>query len=293
MKKEEIIKKLESDKGDTDYILRSQDEEKTFLENHKADVLEKELDPAVAKIHTQYDEDLFSLFGTRKKPGEKTYKFMKDQFNTLKDKADKVDQLESEIAKLKDGNPDDAKRLKEIKDLQDQLRKLKEDHDAELTKIAKQNLKSNVRSEIERAYMNLKIKPGIPDSMKQVYLDTIINELSENAEVREGKTVFLDKDGKALRDNATMAPYTAEALLRERMKDVIDTGRKQEGPGIGEKIEMNEKGAPIITRPTHITTRQALGDYLVKDLGIKRNTEEFRKAYEEYGKDLPVYDTKK
>lgn len=289
MKKEEILKQLESDKGDTDYILRTQDEEKAFLENHKANVLEKELDPAVAKIHTQYDEDLFSLFGVRKKPGEKTYKFMKDQFTALKEKADKVEALETEIAELKKGSPDDAKRLKEIKDLQEQIRKLKEDHDIELTKIAKQNLKNNVKSEIERSLINLKLKPGIPESMKQVYIDKIINELSEDAEIREGKIVFLDKEGKALRDPATLAPYTAEALLKDRMKDVIEVGRQIPGPGIGKEIPRDDKGKPIIN-VSGITSRQKLGDYLVKDLGLKRGSKDFDEAYKEYGQNLPAYD---
>jgi hypothetical protein len=291
MKKDEILKTLESDKGDTDFILRSQDEERTFLENHKQTVLEKELDPAVSKIHNQYDEDLFKIFGERKRPGEKTYKFMQEKFGTLKERADKAAQLEGEIAELKKGNPDDSKRLKEIKELQDQLRELKNTHEAELTKIGKQNLRNSVKSEIERGLMNLKLKPGIPESMKQVYIDSVINELSENAEVRDGKIVFLDKDGKALRDPQTMAPFTAEALLKDRMKDVIDLGRTQKGPGIVDDVK-DDKGNTIITIPDGITSRQKLGEYLVKDLGIKNNTPEYREAYAKYGKDLPVFDKK-
>jgi hypothetical protein len=290
MKKEEILKKLESDKGDTDYILRSQDEEKAFLENHKSTVLEKELDPAVSKIHNQYDDDLFDLFGKRKKPGEKTYNFMKSEFKNLKEKAEKVDLLEGEIAKLKEGNPDDAKRLKEIKDLQIQLTKLKEEHESELNKLGKQNIENSVRKEIEIARASLKIKAGIPEAVLQAYTENVISELCKNAEVRDGKSVFLDKEGKALRDPQTLNPFTAEALLKERMKDVIDTGRKIEGPGIGKEIPKDDKGKLQIARPDSITSRQKLGDYLVKELGIKRNTKEFDEAYAEYGKDLPAYD---
>lgn len=289
MKKDELLKKLESDKGDTDYILRTQDEEKTFLDNHKATILEKELDPAVSKIHTQYDDDLFSLFGIRKKPGEKTYKFMKDQFSSLKEKADRVEALESEISELKKGSPDDAKRLKEIKDLQDQLKRLKDDHEAELGKIGKQNLKNSVKSEIERGLMNLKLKPGIPDSMKQIYIDTIINELSENAEFRDGKVVFLDKEGKALRDPQTMAPFTAEALLKDKMKDVIDAGRKVEGPGIGSELPKDKNGKVNLdfVLPGDVKDKAQLGDYLVKELGIKRGSKEYTEAYGKYSTTLP------
>jgi hypothetical protein len=288
MKKEDIVKKLETDKGDTDFVLRTSDEEKTFLDNYKKSVVETELDPQVAKIHNQYDEDLFDIFGDRKKPNEKTYSFMKTKFKGLKEKADKVEALETEIAELKKGSPDDSARLKEIKDLQSQMRKLKEDNDVELNKLVKQNLKNSVRSEIERGLLGIKIKSGIPGSVKSVYVDSVINELSDNAEFREGKIVFLDKEGKALRDAQTMAPYTAEALLKERMKDIIDEGRQMPGPGIGDQIIKDDKGTPIISIPGNIKSREELGVYLVKDLGIKNNTPEYREAYKKYGANLPA-----
>ena len=293
MKREEILKKLESDESDTDYVFRSEQEDKTFLENHAKSVIEKELDPKVAEIHSQYDDDMFKLFGKRKKPGEKTYNFLKEQFEQLKSRADKVESLENEIIELKKEAPDDASRLKEIKDLQSQIARLKQDQDEEISRLVKQNLKNNIKNEIERGLLNLKLKDGIPEKMKKIYVDTIINELSDNAEMREEGIVFLDKEGKALRDERTMAPYTAEALLRERMKDIIDEGRIVTGPGIKvDKIEKDKDGKPIIIRPPTVTSREKLGEYLVKELGLKRNSEDYMTAYAEYGKDLPAVEPK-
>ena len=79
MKKEDILKTLESDKGDTDYVLRSTKEEHTFLENYKTSVIEAEFDPQTSKIYKGIDDDIFEVIGKRKKPTEKTYDFLKTE----------------------------------------------------------------------------------------------------------------------------------------------------------------------------------------------------------------------
>lgn len=290
MKKDEVIKLIE-EKGDTSYVVRTEADDKTFLENYGKSVLEKELDPAIAKVHNQYDEDLFELFGERKKPGEKTYKFMKDKVRSIKDRADRVEQLETEIESLKKGSPEVEAKLREIKSLQGQMDKLKQDYEGKITEMSRQNLKNNVKAEIERGLLGLKIKSGIPESMKQLYVDKIIDDLAGNAEIRDGKIVFLDSEGKALRDPQTMAPYTAESLLKEKMKDVIDTGREIKGPGINEP-EKDKEGKLNIILPDYVTSRQRLGEYLVKELGIKNTTPEYRQAYADLGKSLPAFDKK-
>lgn len=285
MKKEEIIKFIE-EKGDTSYVIRTEDDDKKFLENYGKSVLEKELDPAISKVHNQYDDDLEKIFGERKKPGEKTYNFMKDKFKTWKEKAERVENLEGEIETLKKGSPEVESKLREIKSLQGQMDKLRQDYEGKITEMSKQNLKNNVKSEIERGLLGLKVKPGIPEAMKQLYVDKIIDDLAANAEIRDGKVVFLDGEGKALRDPSTMAPYTAEALLKERMKDVIDIGHQVKGPGIQDPVRKDTNGELNIILPDNIRTKVQLGDYLVKELGIKNTTKEYRDAYAKYSKGL-------
>lgn len=293
MKKEEISKKLESDRGDTEFVLRTLDEEKTFLENYGKSVLEKELAPAVSGIHNQYDDDLEKIFGKRKKPGEKTYNFMKAEFSALKDKADRVDQLETEIESLKKGSPEVDAKIREIKNLQGEIEKIRHDYDNRITEMSKQNLRNNVKAEIERGLLGIKIKSGIPEAMTKIYVDNIVSELSENAEIREGKIIFLDKDKQALRDPKTMLPYTAEALLKDRMKDVIDTGRKQDGPGLPPDVNpvIKDKDGKFqinFVLPDSVKDKAQLGDYLIKELGLKRASPEYREAYAKFSVDLPL-----
>ena len=290
MKKEDVLKFVE-EKGDTSFVIRTEDDDKKFLENYGKSVLEKELDPAISKIHNQYDDDLEKIFGKRKKPGEKTYNFMKSEFATWKERSEKVAELEAEIAELKKGSPDDATRLKEIKALQDELRRMKEDHHKEIETVRRGNDELLIRKDIQKAVAAIKRKPGIPDVIWDSYIEKITDDLIKNAEIRDGKTVFLDAEKKAMRSKATMAEYTAEEIILERLpKDVIDTGRTVKGPGMTDTKTKPDTSNVVL--PDFVTSRQKLGEYLVKELGIKNTTDEYRKLYAELGKELPAFDKK-
>ena len=296
MKKADIIKKLESEQGDTDYVLRTSTEEQTFLENHKTSVIESELPKKVGEIHTQYDNDLFELFGERKKGDQKTYHFLKEKFGSLKAKADKVTTLETEIAELRKGNPTDTTRLAEIRELQNTITTLKNTHDKELADVLKNAQKLNIESDIKSARGSLKFKKEIPADAIDVYVNNVVAELSANAEFRDGKAIFLDPDTKTPRRNpATMVPYTAAELLAERMKSMIDTGIHQPGPGIkpGEKpVNKTADGKFQVNfvRPATVSSLQKLGEYLIKEQGLKSTTPEYREAYKQLAEGLPLVD---
>lgn len=295
MKKEEIQKKLES-AGDTDFVLRTSAEEQAFLENHKKQVIESELPLKVSAIHTQYDDDLFELFGERKKGDQKTYHFLKEKFGALKGKAEKVASLETEIAELKKGNPTDSARLAEIRDLQNTITSLKSAHDKELSDVMKDAQKKSIEAEIKSSKGSLKFKKEIPADVIDVYVNNVIAELSANAEFRDGKAIFLDPQTKLPRRNpTTLEPYSTSELLAERMKTMIDTGHQQPGPGIkpGEKPitkAADGKFQVNFTLPATVTSKQKLGEYLIKEQGLKSTTPEYREAYKQFAANLPLVD---
>ena len=291
MKKDEILTKLET-AGDADYIFRTLDEEETFLENHKASILESEVG-AKSELYRRLDDDILNISGMKKSiPNEPTTKYLKNVLSSLKGKSELVESLQTEIESLKKGSPEVEAKLREITSLQKQMDKIRQDYESRIDQMAKDNLKNNVKSEIERGLLGLKIKPGIPDSMKQIYIDNVINDLASKAEIRDGKIVFLDAEGKALRDPATMAPFTAESLLKDRMKDVIDNGRQMQGPNLGDPVRKTPDGKINIIVPDYVTSREKLGDYLVKELGIKRTSPEFMEAYKTHGANLPAFENK-
>ena len=303
MKKEEITKKLESDESDTDYIFRTKAEDDEFLENHKRSVIEDEMPKKVYEIHAQYDDDMFKLFGIRKKSDQKTYDFLKEQFGKLKKDAERVADLETQLAELKKNKPDDAK-LQEIADLQKEIKRLKSTHEEEIQEVARKNIDASTMADLKVARAGLKFKPGIPDDVIDSYMDNIMNGLIKNSEQRDGKTVFLDIDKKALRNTATMAPYTARELLLEKAKNIIDTGHQQAGAGVqsGEgsssdrpPVSKDKEGKFIFnfTLPEGITSQQKLGKWLTEEMGIKSTTPEYRAAYKEYSSNLPIVEAKK
>lgn len=288
MKKEDILKSLES-AGDADFTLRTKDEEKTFLDNYRSSILESEVG-AKSKLYSLIDDDIFHITGVKKQSDEQTHVFLKNQLTALKTKAEKVSELENEITELRKNKPDDAK-LQEIKDLQNQIKKIKLQHDEELTQFSQRTQKTLIKSDIERGLMDLKIKAGIPEGVRRVFVDSIIEELSGSAEMRDGQLVFLDADKKALRNPATMAPYTAKELLAEKMKDLIDVTHKQDGITLPKDTDPVTKGKDgkltlNFSVPAEVTTRQKLGEHLIT-LGVKRGTPEYNEAYKTFGKDLP------
>lgn len=301
MKKTEIITKLESEKSDTDYIFRTKSEDDAFLENHKRSVIEEELPKKVNEIHTRYDDDMFELFGVRKKSDQKTYNFLKEQYGKLKKDAEKVADLETQITELKKNKPDDAK-LQEIADLQKEIRRLKTAHEEEIQSVARKNVDASTMADLKVARAGLKFKPGIPEDVIDSYMSNIMNELIKNSEQRDGKTVFLDVDKKALRNTATMAPYTAKELLMEKAKNIIDIGHQQTGLGITQTSTLpnnmpvskdkDGKYAFTFTLPEGIKSQQKLGKWLTEEMGLKSTTPEYRAAYKEFGSNLPIVEPK-
>jgi hypothetical protein len=291
MKKDEISKVLES-AGDAEYILRTKEEEKMYLDNFRSSILESEVG-AKSKLYSLIDYDIFHITGVKKQSDEQTHVFLKNQLTALKTKAEKVSELENEITELRKNKPDDAK-LQEIKDLQNQIKKIKAQHDDELTEFSKKTQKSLIKSDIERGLMDLKIKAGIPDDVKDVYVNRIIDELAGSAEMRDGQLVFLDVEKKALRNPATMAPYTAKELLAEKMKSLIETGHVQTGvklPPSGDPVTKKDGKITLnFVRPGNVTSKQKLGEFLVKEMAIKRGSPEYNEAYKTLGEGLPIAD---
>jgi len=296
MKKQDIISRLESDKGDTDYILRTATEEQSFLENHKNSIIETELPKKVSEIHTHYDDDVFQILGKRKRGDQKTYDFVKEEMVALKASATKAEKLEQEIVELRKGNPGSEKNKAEIKELEDKIAALNSTHEQELNNLRTKMQGVSVSAEVTAALGGLKIKSTIPKSAIDVYVNSITNELTKNAEIRDGKMVFLDPTTKTpLRNPTTLIPFSTADLVAEKMKEFVDTGIQQKGPGIDPTkppVTKDKDGKPILnfTRPAEVTSKEKLGDWLVKEQGLKRTSPEYRTAYAELSEGLPITD---
>jgi len=179
--------------------------------------------------------------------------------------------------------------------LQKAITDIKTAHDKEVADIKKNANKTSIEADIKNAKSSLKFRKEIPVDVIDVYVNNVIAELSANAEFRDGKAIFLDPETKLPRRNpATLDPYTTSELLAERMKSMIDTGVHQPGPGIkpGEKpvVQKDGKFQVNFTLPATVTSKQKLGEYLIKEQGLKSTTPEYREAYKQFAANLPLVD---
>ena len=296
MKKDEVLKVLETAKGDESFVMRTEAEEKTFLENYGKKIEEEVIPSKISELHTRYDDDIFSVTGLKKNPTEKTYDFTKRVLAEFKTKAEKSSVLDKEIADLKKQIADgtgDKKTLADLEAVQKAYKELGDTKEKELKDLRTQFEKYKDESEILSASSGLIFKKNIPETAIKSLVKQVINDLSSIASRVDGSLVFL-KDGIPMRNmNNALKPYTADELLKERLKDVLDTGRKAEGgPGVETELMKEYDKSGKLTKisilvPDSVKTKVALGEFLVSQK-IMRGTPEYNMLYAEYSKDLPM-----
>jgi hypothetical protein len=286
MKKAEILKALEGQGDTSDFILRSQDEENTFLENYS----KGKIDTAISEVHKRYDEDLFKLTGKHKDGSEKTYDFNK---RVLSEYIGKVQDFETQISTLKEQvkNSGGDKHLKtELESVQKQFKEYKEEREAEKAQYEKKYQKTLIRAEITKALGEFKLKT-MDEDVRKVFLDKVVDDLVSTAEFRDDALVFLDSEQKVLRNkNNSLNPYSPKEILSEKLKSIVDAERRVEGVDFSKAIEKDKDGKfkVNVTRPDAVKTKTQVSEWLVKDGGFKRNTPEYMAAYAELSKDLPM-----
>lgn len=295
MKKDEVLKFIE-EKGDADFIIRTGDEDKTFLENYGKKIEEEVIPTKISELHNRYDEDVFAVTGLKKNPTEKTYDFVKRVLASYKSDAEKSGTLAKEIADLKKQIADgtgDKKTLQDLEAMQKAYNELQATKDKEITDLKTDYDKYKIRSEIMSATSGMTFKKGIPESVINAYMNQVVNELTGIASYQDGKLVFM-KDGVPMRNTFNaLNPYTAKELVEERLKDIRETGKTASGgPDISKEIVKEfDKTSGKLTKialviPDSIKNKQDLSKYLISQK-LLRGTEEYNLAYKEYSSNLP------
>lgn len=194
----------------------------------------------IGALHGQYDADILSVTGVSKKDGEKSYDYAK---RVLADYKGKVETLQKQIEK--GSNDAELKQqLKDAKALETQLRSQLSEKENELV-----NAKSDFDKQLKSVHVDyafnaatsgLKFKSGITDAVAKTLVSAAKSEVLSKGTpdfVDDGKggksLVFRDASGNILTNPANnLNPYSvSELLMSTSIKDVIDTGRKQNGTG--------------------------------------------------------------
>ena len=295
MTKDEILALLEQ-KADADFVIRTTEDEQTFLENYAKEAVEKGVKSYEGKLHQKYDDDFYTLTGKRRPSEMRTFDFIKNEWTAIGEKAQLADQLLREKQeleqKIKEGSTD-KKLVADLEQVRKEYQQLKEESENKIKTIQTEHERFKIRNEILKARSELSFNDKIPDAAREALVERVVNELVVKAEMRDGKLFFVDEEGNPMRNkNNALNPYSAKELLNENLRDILKEKRKESGPAISDEIHKKYDNSGKLTEialvvPDSIKTRELLGEFLVEK-GLLRGTPEYYAAYKQYGEKLPV-----
>jgi len=166
--------------------------------------------------------------------------------------------------------------------------KFKEESELKYGELEKSGVQMRILNEFDRSMTGLKFKDAaiIPEDVRNAMINNAKTELAKTASFVEGKLVFLDAEGKILRDE-NLNVLTAKDVLQDKLKSIIDAGRHQTGVDIKEP-DIKEKDGEVIVNisiPDSVKTNADLTQHLM-GLGLKRDSKEYRAAYAKYSEKL-------
>lgn len=240
----------------------------------------------IGALHGQYDADILSVTGVSKKDGEKSYDYAK---RVLADYKGKVETLQKQIEK--GSNDAELKQqLKDAKALETQLRSQLSEKEKELvdakSDFDKQLKSVHVDYAFNAATSGLKFKSGITEAVAKTLVNAAKSEVLSKGTpdfVDDGKggkyLVFRDASGNILTNPANnLNPYSvSELLMSTSIKDVIDTGRKQNGTGTSSTTTSAGNSAGTFDLSgvrTQVEADKAIEAHLLAN-GLTRDSSEF------------------
>lgn len=211
----------------------------------------------IGALHGQYDTDILSITGIKKRDGEKSYDYAKRVLAEYKTKVESAKVVQTQLtaaqaqvtelqAKLEKGVSDEAlkQQLKDAKaqvtQLQTQLQTKETEFNTKKAEFDKAIKDTHVDYAFQAATTGLKFKSGITEPIQKTLLNAAKAEVlakgtPDFVEDSNGgkRLVIRGADGNILNNpKNNLNPYTMQELIMETsLKDVIDVGRKQTGGG--------------------------------------------------------------
>ena len=283
---EEAIAKVTEGKGE--FHVSTIEEHESFLSNLKdTDIFREQINGRVSEIHQHYDDDFFALTGKRKAQDEKTYDFIKKEVKALQTNAEELVTKRDELQKAVDdkSGSETIELLKgQVETLKKKYDTYKDESDLKYGELEKSGVQMRILNEFDRAMTGMKFKDAaiIPEDVRKAMINNAKTELAKQADYVDGKLVFRDSEKKIMYNDQAVL-ITAEDILTEKLKSVIDQGRKSTGVDIEDEIKKDDDGKIVvnITLPESVKTNADLTAHLMS-LGMKRDSEEYRAAYAKY-----------
>jgi hypothetical protein len=263
------------------------------------------------EVYNRLDETIATTTGIARNGDEKTYNYLERAAKAVKERADKVEGLQTKVQELtnekarlekviQDGTADEqtkrqlAQAQRDLASIKEQFNTLKGEKDSLIEQHTKELLNVRIDNELSQALAGIKLKGDLPEQA----LKTLIGQTMQvvkgfNPEyVDDGKggkqLVFKDAHGAILRNpEKGLNPMTAGELLERELKamGVVDE-RRAAGGGTEPPKPSGAGDEPIVI--TGARTRVEANEMLTQQLlkrglvnGSKQFMEAMRKAWED------------
>jgi hypothetical protein len=268
---------------DQKMIVRTPAEEATFKTNFEATIAAD-----LTKNHAEkLEADVKALTGIDKvDANEKYYDYFK---RATKKALESVTTLQNELAELRGkANLTDAEKAR-IKQLEKGIEDKETEWKTKYSELEKTHKRTQAEAVVkaDAAKLRSKFKADLPASVIEILEKTAVDDLVNNSTVAEdGTLIFLDAEKKPINDPTTFKPKTAEAILADKhFKDIIDTGKKVEGPGTGtgtqgQQGQQGGGGAAFTWGgvPAGVKSQRGVTDHLLK-AGVLQDSKEWMEVF--------------
>jgi hypothetical protein len=290
MTKEEALK-LIGDSDSADWHVVPKTEHETFLTNFKETEVSKGIKDEAFKIHQFYEDAITQITGAQKDTNEKGSDFLKRQLSTLSsDVQSKAKEIEDLQKAVKDKSGDEALKLLQSNydALQKKHQRALDEFKAEKESQTQEINRVKLMNQADHAMMGIKFLDSVPEDARKALIEIAKAEVVKDASFLNGTVVFLDENGDPLRDDQ-YGVITMEAKLKEKLKSIIDPGRKQPGVDVRDPVTRDEEGKVIVnvSVPDTIKTMQDLIEHL-QSVGLVRGSDDYFEALKHWTKKLNI-----
>lgn len=281
--------------------IASSEHGKSYLENHAKSYLDANSGAIRGELYGNIDNDLKDL-GFEKPTGVKTYAFLKDTVQSLKEKAalgdpSAIEALKQENESLKskiesgDGNT-------HYKDLYESGKSTWEkelaEKEAVINGFHEEKKTFNIKSDLNGALSQLSLNDEISQSIKDIVIKDAFNKLTQGAKIEgDGTVSYYGEDGQILMNKRTMAKKTAKEILQDALADIVVKKPTTQG-GADDKTPMDDKkrnNLTLASAKTQMELNSIIEEHLSSNGELKGTKEFVQKAdelFKEYNNNLPL-----
>jgi hypothetical protein len=270
--KEKAIELLTNHDG-SEFVVRTKEEDETLQKNILENGVSAKIGDRISEIHSQYDNDIFTITGQKKEPHEKTYEFNKKVLTQLTQEKERLTELKAKFAELeKTKGKGDDNLAKELDQVKTQALKAQEDYEKQIKELQSASTSQQKGYAIDGAIAGMKFNDNIPESVRKSYIEKVRESLITKSEIKEGKLVFMDESGKpVMGKDFELKPVTE--MVAENLADIL--AKDKSGLGLGN----DKKDVVSMTLPDHVRDNDSLIAHMKTIPGLTMHSKEWDEMF--------------